>query len=1501
MACQWLQQCSSCSVVIKWRGPSRSKAARRWCHSILATLCATASTFVKRDLQALFEVVTNFRSRHSRPNAAEMDRQAGPTGRPTVTDLTGDSHLAKVARANWLTKTPQKVLSDVVENEIWGHLEDEDFPYFSLVLLEQLQALERYLWPGYNEDASNHHVLLLALLVNVKRQERLPVWPLFAERPDEFSSFFRRVLSLSIDKSLQTKLRTHLLTFIVGAFQSLDSGLVRKECAPLVSIRIWHNLHSEVARELHVAKSLQLQKAWRAAGRKYENADAEGQATLRFETSWLYTLLLDFLDKLYEAEPSADQKQGNVHYCERFLELLCDLQSQLPTRRYVNTLLQDLNLLAAIRLSPLYDNGGDVALLRDMYHLLFHYTYFPIDDHSGKQLSRQEYDEAHNSRIARLQKTALRLHPEKLKILILANYGSLSQRDELVGHLDTLKDIEIVEICQELGIRTRYPEKSLVVQDRPFFLETLVFYIERKPLYTDQIQKHHPILPTERTLYDSSLLRAEEYNGSRPLAIPKLNLQYITVGDFLWRSFILYRSEAFYEVRKHLEDTIKRLQPRLQGGTTRFDGFSRMAIPINKPAIIETTPAKVGVDVPAEVKVEVILDVSRLQPGLRREWESLRTDDVVFLLAVHPADTTMRLTNGHKHNSEAEKVGLRALRCAEVINVVDENGRVLRHGQEARDHVEGFARPKQRRLLLRLDAASYKRDKERADANKGDIYDSVNVIVRRRARENNFKAVLESIWQLAISDIPIPTWLQEVFLGYGDPSSATYKRLPNRLKSLDYRDTFLDWQHLVESLAGNTVEPDPNYDSSFPPPYVLESAGTEPASAPRPSKKRRRDQPDGPEPASSVEAFKVSTYTPPNTGPYATDAPKLNTVRFTPAQVEAITSGTRPGLTVIVGPPGTGKTDVATQIINNIYHNFPQQRTLLIAHSNQALNQLLQKIVALDIDERHLLRLGHGEEELNTETSFSKAGRVDSFLERGGHYLAEVQRLASSIGAPGAHGSSCETAEYFDKVYIQPRWKRYWDEVESRTSEDVVLKFPFEAFFADAPAPLFPQGNKEELIEIARGCERHIRRIFDELADIRPFEILRSQRDKSDYLLVKEARIIAMTSTHAAMRRQEIASLGFHYDNVVMEEAAQITEIENFIPFVLQSPRVVDGQPPESQLLRIVLVGDHLQNSPVIQNAAFRTYANLEQSLFQRLIRLGVPHILLDAQGRSRPSLAALYKWRYPHLTNLPFTSSAPEFLRGNAGLRYDYQFIDVPDYKGKGESEPSPHFIQNLGEAEYAVALYQYMRLLGYPAEKISILCTYAGQRALIRDVLSHRCKTNRLFGMPAWVGTVDKYQGEQNDYIILSMVRTKAPGYLRDIRRLTVALSRARLGLYILGRREVFESNLELREAFALLVERENKLSLVAGEMFPTERGVEDKTEAVEMEGVEHLGQYVFEMTNAKVKALKEGGGVLPPAAPASIKVEADEEEEEEDEANGLVDGDGDESDIVEVGKVE
>ena len=128
----------------------------------------------------------------------------------------------------------------------------------------------------------------------------------------------------------------------------------------------------------------------------------------------------------------------------------------------------------------------------------------------------------------------------------------------------------------------------------------------------------------------------------------------------------------------------------------------------------------------------------------------------------------------------------------------------------------------------------------------------------------------------------------------------------------------------------------------------------------------------------------------------------------------------------------------------------------------------------------------------------------------------------------------------------------------------------------------------------------------------------------------------------------------------------------------------------------------------------------------------------------------------------------------------------------------------------------------------------------------------------------------------VILSLTRTRTVGYLRDVRRLTVALSRARLGLYILGRREVFESCYELKPAFDLLLQRPDKLMLAPGEMFPATRALDADVEGTPMEGVEHLGQYVFEMTQAKVKAMGDGEMVVDDAAPVDEDGLLDEDED-------------------------
>jgi intron-binding protein aquarius len=138
-----------------------------------------------------------------------------------------------------------------------------------------------------------------------------------------------------------------------------------------------------------------------------------------------------------------------------------------------------------------------------------------------------------------------------------------------------------------------------------------------------------------------------------------------------------------------------------------------------------------------------------------------------------------------------------------------------------------------------------------------------------------------------------------------------------------------------------------------------------------------------------------------------------------------------------------------------------------------------------------------------------------------------------------------------------------------------------------------------------------------------------------------------------------------------------------------------------------------------------------------------------------------------------------------------------------------------------------------------------------LLNDILRQRCGDGTpLAGVrPGAVSTVDHYQGQQNDYVILSFVRTQAVGHVRDVRRLVVAVSRARLGLYVLCRQSLFLPCLELKPCLEQFVAkgRSTQLQIVTGEHYPTERSLDEKVPSkstLEVTDVSHLGSIVHSM---------------------------------------------------------
>ncbi len=111
----------------------------------------------------------------------------------------------------------------------------------------------------------------------------------------------------------------------------------------------------------------------------------------------------------------------------------------------------------------------------------------------------------------------------------------------------------------------------------------------------------------------------------------------------------------------------------------------------------------------------------------------------------------------------------------------------------------GRVRPDERRapegtlrtLTVALDTAQYQLDMDYVAAHPGaeDVYATFNILMRRKAKENNFKAVLESIRDVMNEDdVVVPDWLHDIFLGYGDPGAAHYANMPSegRLATVDF-------------------------------------------------------------------------------------------------------------------------------------------------------------------------------------------------------------------------------------------------------------------------------------------------------------------------------------------------------------------------------------------------------------------------------------------------------------------------------------------------------------------------------------------------------------------------------------------------------------------------------------------------------------------------------------------------------------------------------------------
>uniref|UniRef100_A0A8R1DM74 Intron-binding protein aquarius n=1 Tax=Caenorhabditis japonica TaxID=281687 RepID=A0A8R1DM74_CAEJA len=1013
--------------------------------------------------------------------------------------IEGDT-ISTVAAKYWAPFTKgnhEKFDAKLVDVIYQNEMTNTGFNPRKIMMLEFSQYLEGYLWPNYDpEHASKAYHLSIVVMVNEKFRERTEAWTTFSESPAHFPTFFHKVLELSLDTSKSTTPAEQcaLLTFLVNSFGSVETKIVHEQTKKLTSIEIWEGLLDSQRADLF-KKQKKLRKVWENVQKKIKNEDEK----MRFDRTFIWKLIENFKKTLTTIDSIEEKEEGEVgensqivdkiRYCERFIELMIDLESILQSRRFFNSVLHSTHLLTDCILSNLISSEAG-SLFFQLVQLLKFYARFEIDDLSGRQLTHKEVSEQHYQNVTKLQKAAFQLFTETMKDFYLMNVSGVDTRRALQKQFRGMSHAEVYRFAEYLHLVPTMVEDQqdllLGAYSQEYLVETITLCCERRPNQLTQLNEK-PLFPTEKVIWDENVVPYEHYSGEGVLALDKLNLQFLTLHDYLLRNFNLFQLESTYEIRQDLEDVLFRMRPFAHETQkkTIFAGWARMALPIDNFEITEVAKPLVGEKSPAVVRGVVTVNVGRRQ-DIRAEWENLRKHDVCFLVSCRSKKGA-----GGKFDVRKpflEQIEVVSVRGCDVEGMLDNEGLLLEEyaSYEKKAKIPGDVR----KFRLLLDANQYRLDMEKvADGtNADDIYYSFNLLVRRDSKTNNFKAVLQTIRELLNTECVVPDWLTDVILGYGEPDSAHYSKLSSAVSELDFNDTFLSFDHVKSSFPGYKVIGTEEDETRMIPPFKLQFKDLE-----------RRQDVEMKE--SELKTIVVTPLTRKKITPYDYHRNK-NQVLFTPSQIEAIKSGMQPGLTMVVGPPGTGKTDVAVQIISNIYHNWPNQRTLIVTHSNQALNQLFEKIIALDVDERHLLRMGHGEEALETEKDFSRYGRVNYVLKERIRLLASVERLAKTLNVVGDVAYTCENAGYFFRFSVCRAWEEFIAQMTAKGVKSIVSEiFPFTKFFSDIPQ-LF-SGNTSEDMKVAHSCWRHIEQIFEKLDEFRAFELLRNGRDRTEYLLKK--------------------------------------------------------------------------------------------------------------------------------------------------------------------------------------------------------------------------------------------------------------------------------------------------------------------------------------------------------------------------------------------------------------
>ncbi|XP_044006980.1 uncharacterized ATP-dependent helicase C29A10.10c-like [Aphidius gifuensis] len=459
----------------------------------------------------------------------------------------------------------------------------------------------------------------------------------------------------------------------------------------------------------------------------------------------------------------------------------------------------------------------------------------------------------------------------------------------------------------------------------------------------------------------------------------------------------------------------------------------------------------------------------------------------------------------------------------------------------------------------------------------------------------------------------------------------------------------------------------------------------------------------------------------------------------------------KPKICMVQGPPGTGKSKVIVNILTEILYGNDRYkdgvgplRILVCAPSNAAIDEIVLRLIDIrkninDKKKFNLVRLGRSE-------TINEAVKSISLEELAKRYVSSktnnVNQNLESIEA--------------EKSHLLARINKLKMEFEISKKSDNLFQQTLKEKLATTKLKYDLLTNKQTPNNITSSCTRKLHRD--------------AERD-----ILRYADIIACTLSSCYTTKMETFFNDQQKISVcIVDEATQSTEAETLIPLMLG-------------VQTLVLVGDPQQLPATVLSNQAKKYG-LDKSLFSRLngyfeSTQDSPVVFLDTQ----------YRMAYPisYWPNIYFYNGALK----NASLQIllpfeNYRVLNL-------ESIQNTDKYTNLDEATYVTNLIYTMMTCEKLNKvdgtlKIGIVTPYNNQKYVISTKLRDKMRhvPDEIKNKLKWeVNTVDSFQGQERDIIIMSCVRSSGIGFLSDKQRLCVALTRAKHALYLCGNFHTFE----------------------------------------------------------------------------------------------------------------